>query len=183
MYMVDGAHDKEKSLEGLLVAAKAGDEEAFRTLYESLVDRLFGYVQSRVGYDTDPADVVQDVFIDLWASLPRLEYRSPGHFYAFVFTIVKRKLYAHYRTHQPTERIDDIASDDHPRVDAVLHDPDGMRELVAALPERYRDVMTLRYWSGMSFADIADMLGTTESNIKVRHHRALKRLQRRMDTL
>jgi len=177
MYTVDGEQSAYGRLETLITRIQSGDQEAFRMLYDSLADRLFGYVASRTSSRADALDVVQDIFIDLWTSLGRFDYRSDGHFYAFVFTIAKRKLYRHYKNGSHTESIDDLAPDEHPRVEADIVDHDGMRGLVERLPEKYRDVIVLRYWSDMSFAEIADALGATEGNVKVRHHRALEKLR------
>ncbi len=177
MYTVDGEQSAYGRLETLITRIQSGDQEAFRMLYDSLADRLFGYVASRTGSRADALDVVQDIFIDLWSALGRFSYRSDGHFYSFVFTIAKRKLYRHYKDGGRTESIDDLSADDHPRVEADITDRDGMRELVEKLPEKYRDVIVLRYWSDMPFAEIADALDTTESNVKVRHHRALEKLR------
>lgn len=177
MYTVDGEQNEDGRFETLITRIQSGDEEAFRTLYDALADRLFGYVGSRTRSRADALDLVQDIFIDLWASLGRFSYRSDGHFYSFVFTIAKRKLYRHYKKGDTVESLDDLAFDEHPRVEPDIVDPEGMRPLVALLPDKYRDVITLRYWSGMSFADIANALDTTETNVKVRHHRALEKLR------
>lgn len=168
---------KKQELRNMLERAKAGNQEAFHGLYNVVADRLFGYIRSRVGTGEDATDILQDVIVDLWQALGRFEYRSEGHFYAFVFVITKRRLARHYKNTHVHSSLDDLAPSEHPRVDAELQDPDGMKPLVAKLPEKYQDVMNLRYWSGLGFAEIADMLGTNESTVKVRHHRALKQLK------
>lgn len=178
--MADGKHLGEAELKDIVEGAMAGRHDAFHVLYEHLVDRLYGYAHLRSASHAEALDIVQDTFVDLWSALGRFTYRSSGHFYSFVFTILKRRLYRHYRTHVRTESIDDLAPGEHPRSEAVIDDPDGMRELVGQLSEKYRDVVTLRYWSGLSFAEIADTLGQSETNVKVRHHRALKQLRELM---
>ena len=173
---------KKQELRNMLERAKAGNQEAFHGLYNVVADRLFGYIRSRVGTGEDATDILQDVIVDLWQALGRFEYRSEGHFYAFVFVITKRRLARHYEGRTNTTSLDDLTASEHPRVEAELVDPDGMRVHVARLSEKYRDVMTLRYWSGLSFAEIADMLKTNENTVKVRHHRALEQLRTLMES-
>lgn len=173
---------KATELRGLVEQAGEGSQVAFHALYNTLADRLFGYIRQRTAGDEETADILQDVFLDIWQALKRFEYRTEGHFYAFVFTITKRRLARHYKHRHAHTSLDELTPAEHPRVDAELQDPDGMKPLVDRLSEKYREVMTLRYWSGLGFAEIAEMLGTNESTVKVRHHRALKELRSMMDT-
>ncbi|MEK7606571.1 MAG: sigma-70 family RNA polymerase sigma factor [Patescibacteria group bacterium] len=171
---------KKRELKALVEKVGTGDQEAFRVLYESLIGRLFNYVRQRTSSEEDTNDLLQDIFLDLWNAFQHFEYRTEGHFYAFIFIVTKRRLARHYKTKRSHDSLDDLLPSQHPRVDAELNDPDGMKPLVARLSPKYRDVMTLRYWSGLGFAEIADMLGTNENTVKVRHHRALKQLRNLM---
>ncbi len=170
----------DNGLQDVLAQAGQGNDKAFRALYDHLADRIFSFVRPRTRGREESLDIVQDIFVDLWSALPKFRYISDAHFYSFVFVIAKRKLARHYGE-RTTESLDDLEVHAHPRVDADITDPDGMRTLVARLPEQYRDVVTLRYWSGLSFAEIGEMLGVSENNAKVRHHRALKLLERLMN--
>ncbi|GMU73956.1 MAG: hypothetical protein AMXMBFR44_1550 [Candidatus Campbellbacteria bacterium] len=167
----------QNGLQDALAQAGEGNEAAFQAVYEHLIDRVFSFIRTRARSREEAIDIAQEVFVDVWAALPNFRYVSPAHFYSFVFVIAKRKLIRHYKT-KTHESLDDLELNLHPSVDADVHDPDGMRELVARLPEKYRDVVTLRYWSGLSFAEIGEHLGVTENNAKIRHHRAIKELER-----
>ena len=169
------------SLADALAKAGEGHELSFRALYEHLIDRLFSFVRPRARSRDEATDIVQDIFVDVWGAMPRFTYISDAHFYSFVFTIAKRRLIRHYKTHTH-ESLDDLEQSEHPRIEADIVDPDGMRKLIEQLPEKHREVITLRYFSGLPFVEIADMLGTTETNAKVRHHRALKELRVLMQT-
>ena len=164
------------TLQETLEKAAFGDEEAFHYLYTELIDRIFGYVKGRVRSEADALDVAQDVFVDLWEALPRFQYASDTAFYAFIFTITKRRLSRYYRANRPTVSLDEEAIPSHLLAISPDIEDTNLQEIVQTLPEGYRDVLMLRYWSGLPFAEIADMLGTTETNVKVRHHRAIKKL-------
>jgi len=48
---------------------------------------------------------------------------------------------------------------------------------IEKLPEKYRTVIELRHWSGLTFGEIGKFIGEKETTVKVRHHRALKMLE------
>ena len=56
-----------------------------------------------------------------------------------------------------------------------------LREMVALLPDTYRQVIDLRIYEGLSTRETADQLHLTRSNVRVRLHRAVRLLQRRLD--
>lgn len=166
-------------LQDALFHAGQGNEAAFKAVYDHLVDRIFSFVRARARSREEAFDVTQEVFVDVWGALPNFRFISDAHFYSFVFVITKRKLIRHYKTH-PHESLDDLETGIHPSIGPDISDPDGMRALVVQLPEKYREVVELRYWSGLSFAEIGEQLGVTENNAKIRHHRAIKELGRLM---
>jgi len=157
-----------------------GDEKAFQVLYNHLSDPLFRYILARTKDRDDTFDVMQDVFVDLWKGLQRFSYQSEGQFYGFVFTITKRKLSKHYRL---IKKHGDLSYMDH--IDDLyeimpIETKDDLRVTIEAteqLKNKYKEVIELRYWSDLSFADIAKLLGEKETTVKVRHHRAIKQLE------
>ena len=56
-------------------------------------------------------------------------------------------------------------------------DREILQTLLEKLSLRDREVVDLRYFAGLPFAEIANMLGDNESAVKVRHHRAIRKLQ------
>jgi len=75
-----------------------GDGDAYKELYDHLVDRLFRYALTRVRSREDALDVVQQVLIDLWLNMERFEYSSDEQFYQYVYVMLKRRLGKYYRS-------------------------------------------------------------------------------------
>jgi RNA polymerase sigma factor (sigma-70 family) len=97
--------------------------------------------------------------------------------YGFVFTIARRTLAGYYDSARRDKEMAEIPQEDRYDMDiAALGDVHMIERAMAELSEDDRDVMTLRYWSGFSFAEIADLKGAKETAIRVRHHRALEKL-------
>jgi RNA polymerase sigma-70 factor (ECF subfamily) len=141
--------------------------EAFRRHYR----QIYGFVRRRSGSDADAEDVAADVFADAAASLDRLESGTPPVL-AWLYTVAKRRLADEARRRN--------------RGDAALkpvaptYPPEVARALgraLAALPAAQRDVVVLKLIRGLSFREIARMLGATEAACKMRLSRALERMR------
>jgi len=166
------------SIEQCVVKYKQGDEQAFRELYDLLNNKLFAFVMSRTPSRPDALDILQEVFIDLWQALSKFSYKTDKQFYAFVFLITKRRVAKYYRGRKQTEEMTDQHIQDNYQT-VVEYFPE-LSKATTKLKQKYQDVIHLRYWSELSFSEIADYLNINESAAKVRHHRALKQLQTKL---
>lgn len=169
-------HISDDNLEELVRLSTQGDSNAFRKLFDMLEKPLFGYLSARTDGREDAKDLLQDVFVDFWRALPRFSYASDKAFYGFVYRITKRKLARYYRRRKKTVELTEAH---------LAEDPESGREDVILLPQavrklkpKYREVVELRYWSDLPFADIAKLLGAKVTTVKVRHHRAMEQLRR-----
>jgi len=165
----------ELSLEQIIKTSKAGDMNAFHELYERLSQPLFGFVTARTNSRDDAKDVLQDIFIDVWRALPKFSYSSDKELYSFVYTVAKRKLARYYDSQGKTIQY----TEQHVQENYESMDAESMSFLpiIQKLKPKYREVLELRYWSQLPFADIAKFLKTQETTVKVRHHRALQQLE------
>jgi len=167
-------NEQQLDLPVLIKESARGNRETFRVLFEHLQDRLFRYSLSRVTSREDALDVVQESFVDLWRALSRFRYRSEEEFYGFVFTIVKRRLVKYYRARRNSVPLDDTFIDENfflPREDYRY-----LNQWITHLKPVHQEILRLRYWSDLSFKDIAVTLAMSEGAAKVSHHRALKKL-------
>ena len=163
-----------------IVANAKKDEAGFRVLYEHTADKVFAYLLSRVRNRQQANELMQDVFVSLWKSIGRLQYRSDAEFYGYVFTIVRREVSRARRSAKDTISIEECY--DIPSDDASPEDYRYLLSVVNSLPEKQRIVITLRYFSDLPFQEIAAMLGITENNAKVIHHRAVELLHTTLAT-
>jgi RNA polymerase sigma-70 factor, ECF subfamily len=178
------------SLESLITESKHGSTDAFRLLYEQLADKVFRFVRARSHSRDDALDILQDVFVDFWKSLrqSQFQYSTDAQVYAFLYTIASRKLSRYYRFRFFQRQVVslDVVEDILPTV-GISGDINGedqsakqdVLDLANALPRlraNDREIIQLRYFAGLPFAEIADLLGESENTLKVRHHRALERL-------
>jgi len=171
---------EEHNLKQLVEASKMGNEDAFYKLYSILNQPIFGFVASRTNSRDDARDVLQSVFVDVWRALPKFSYSSEKQFYSFVYKIARRKLARYYETQGKTIEL----TEEHMKENYELMSDESTQFLpvMQKLKPKYREVLELRYWANLPFAEIAKFLKTGEGTVKVRHHRALKKLEILMAT-
>jgi len=169
----------ETNLRDLVLEARNGDTNAFRVIFDQFVDRLYGYSFSRTQTRADALDVVQETFVDLWSALPGFEFRSDEEFSGFIFKILKRKISKLHRARRADVSLDDLGSDI--KVEVEIEDYRFIMDGLDSLSPKYREVVKLRYWSGMTFSEIASILNSNEGAIKVRHHRAIEKLKKKIE--
>ena len=166
-----------EELKALVEKAQNGDRDAFKEIFDRLSDRFFAYTFSRTSNRDDALDISQEAFIELWNSLKRFKYRSDQSFYGFLFKIIKRKLYQYYKKKQKIISLDVLDEKQLVQPAAKQNDYGYILGYVNTLTSKNQDIIRLRYWSQMTFNEIAAVLNITETAAKVRHHRALQKLK------
>jgi len=159
----------------LVAAVIAGDTEAYALLVDRYQDRVVSAAYHIVG-DRDAAeDLAQDTFVEGFKSIRRL--RDPARAGAWFHGIAQRLCYKWLRrntriSNVETEQFDLLAA---PEVKP--DEPGDLVHLLGELPAQYRQVLAARYLEDLEYEEIAEQLGTTVNNIRVRVHRAKSRLR------
>lgn len=161
--------------------AQQGNAEAFRAIFELISDNLFSYALSHTGSREDALDIVQETFIELWSSLAKFFYKSPQAFYGFVYIILKRRLYRYYKKARPSVELEERHMTECYEMDT--EDYRYLYKFITKLREPYQELLRLRYWSALSFREIAAFMNIKEVTAKVWHHRAVKELQKKSEYL
>jgi len=148
----------------------------------ALANRLLGWPGS-------VDDIVQDVFVAAFLGLKR--FRGACRLRTWLFTITVNKCRSHrlrrrWRLRPATlEAAEAVASPDPAGVEAVMDEETfaRVRRVVRALPQKYREVVTLRYLQGLETGEICELLGLTVNAVQVRLNRARKRLKEQLGDL
>jgi len=159
-------------------AFQAGDAAAF----ERLVDRYQRPVLSlclRLVGAAEAKDLFQDVFLQAFRALAQL--RAPGAFRTWLFRITVRKARRRVRSRRgggELERPEEVAAPAAPDHAELQDDLVQLRASLAELPPRQREVVVLRHYQGLSFAEIAQTLDIQEDAARANHYQGLQRLRR-----
>jgi len=156
--------------------AAAGGRDAFA----ELVRRHQGRVRRLcLGLLRDPAradDAAAEVFLKAFSALERFEGRSSFstwlHRIAVHHCLDLFRREARQETQPLEERIDRPGEPAVPDPSARLEDADLAARLLAALPEEQRLALLLREAQGLSYAEVAEVLGTSLDSVKARLRRA-----------
>jgi RNA polymerase sigma-70 factor (ECF subfamily) len=163
--------------------AQEGDLEALGSLYDTHINRVYRYALARLGNVHDAEDVAEEIFIKMLAGLPAYEWRKVP-FAAWLMRIARNEVVSFARRNGkrmhdgelPEELVDRRNADPAETTEKTMALED-LRKAVALLPEAQRDVIILRFASGLSVADTARALGKRENNVKVLQHKGMQRLQ------
>ncbi|RUL88409.1 sigma-70 family RNA polymerase sigma factor [Tautonia sociabilis] len=190
----------------LLVRARNGDVEALGRLLERYRDDLMLLSRFQVGArlrgKVDPADLVQETFLEAHRDFEQFRGTTEKEFAAWLRRILAANLANVIRHYFGTQRRDMnlerelidsfselsrvsdrglMAQQETPsqhasrREQAVI-----LAEALRDLSEDYREVIVLRHLEGMSFPEISKRMGRTEDSVKKLWARALARLRRQM---
>jgi RNA polymerase sigma-70 factor, ECF subfamily len=152
-----------------VLAARAGNSDAMRDLYERHAARVHAYALKILGDENDADDVTQQVFAKLMTELDR--YRpSEARFMAWILRVAHNAAIDHLRRAHTVacEQRDEPDAYDHV---AAANARTSLRAALASLPPAQRDVLLLTHVVGLSPAEIAARLGRTVRSVHGLHYR------------
>lgn len=171
-----------------IVAMTLDDRGYFRLLYQRYADRIYWYATARTGSETVADDVVSEAML---AALEHLERWDPerGTFAAWLFVIAQRKLIDQQRAYQRIRRlVSRIQQLREPQAEADALDhlleeerASEVRDALARLPRKDREIIALRFAAGLSGEEIAAVLEISHVAARKRLSRAQQRLARQME--
>ncbi len=169
-------------------ACRRGDPDAFRVLFETYKDRVYSIALRYSGDATTAMDIAQETFLKLLSCIG--EFRGDANFETWLFRmVVNRCLDHHRRGRRWMPLVADLFNLVQSSGDTVLHElmqsefAASVQEVVGTLPAEQRMVVVLRYTEGLSYEQIADILGCTTGTVGSRLNRAHKVLERRLSHL
>jgi RNA polymerase sigma-70 factor (ECF subfamily) len=169
--------EAETRLKALMVAARAGDSAAYRTLLSEVGHHLRAYYARRLGRNAaEVEDLVQETLIAMHAKSATYDAAQP--LTPWLYAIARYKLVDSFRRERrakvlPLDEADDlVAESDHEAAAASL----DVERLLVKLPRRARELVRTVKIEGLSTEEAAQRLGMSESAVKVGVHRAIKRL-------
>jgi RNA polymerase sigma-70 factor (ECF subfamily) len=174
-------------LDSAVAEAAAGSRDALREVVEIIRPVVVRYVRARIGAaersGLSADDVAQEVCLAAIQALPR--YQDQGRpFLAFVYGIASHKVADAHRAaarnrSEPTDVVPErLSLEAGPEQMALQSDSAArMNRLLSLLPEKQREILTLRIVVGLSAEETAEAVGSTPGAVRVAQHRALARLK------
>ena len=169
-------------LAGLIRQVARGDADAFDAVYDQVAATVFGIVRRVIRDPAQSEEVTQDVLLEVWQSAAKFD-PARGSAAAWVTTLAHRRAVDRVRSVQKEadrERrlaaaavpYDEVAE----AVESSL-ERERVRRCLGSLTDLQRESVTLAYYGGYTYAQVASLLGVPDGTIKTRMRDALIRLR------
>ena len=171
--------DEQLTDEELVERIKNGDGESLNILIEAYLPKVYNRVHSLVP-EADAEDVTQDIFLSLVDSIHRFQGRSA--FYTWFHRITMNKVADYHR--KASRRREQLKEEHPPRTVNpwnATNDELVVKEILVKLPEKYREILLLKFSEGLSFTEIAENLDLSYEAVRSRYRRAVEAFREKMD--
>ncbi len=161
------------------------DTHRFASLYDEHVRDIYKYLYYRTQHRETAEDLTSQVFLKALDKFAAYD-EARGTFIAWLYRIARNTVIDHYRASRDTLDIEDVwdlKSDADVARDAEARE--RVRKLqpyLSALPKEQRELLLLRLWDGLSYAEISELVGKSEDACKMAYSRVVAKLRKEVPT-
>ena len=176
--------------ERILVEKAKTDIEAFGILYERYYSKVFGYIFHRTASLLDAQDITSQTFLKALNNIKKFKWRGIS-FSSWLYRIASNEIADHYRGRK---KYQDSAEEffksmeiDSPSVESEIIQAEEeinryqdylvMQAKISELPDKYQEVIGLRFFEDKDILEICEILGKPEGTVKSLLHRGLEKLR------
>jgi RNA polymerase sigma-70 factor (ECF subfamily) len=177
----------------LWAGIRRGDESAFTQMFDTYHSTLYNYGFKLSSNSGVVEDAVQDVFVDVW----RLRQNLTGDITSikfYLYRALRRRITVALGKFPLTEEISVLDENNEPssfsNTETILIASESseirskqIRDLLASLPERQVEALTLRYFDDFSIDEIAQIMGVSEKSVRNFIYKALTSMREHRQSL
>ena len=177
-------------LEGVVERARGNDTDALGEIYRRFARRVFGLCRYMLNSRQSAEDATSEVFLKLQRSVESYDGSIP--FSRWLLRVAGNQCIDAMRRRQRGMKVFAEVEDGAAVIDTVSSEPSPLgavisaqeraqvRDTIARLPESFRVPLVLRYYSELSYDEIAQELGLEKNNVATLIFRAKRELRRRL---
>jgi len=159
-----------------------GDQHAFEVVYDRLARPAYGVIRRVVRDPAQSEEVTQEVLLEVWRTASRFDPEM-GSAATWVLTIAHRRAIDRVRAEAAAAGREQKSADIQVRHDEVVDaveaslDRERVQRCLGGLTEVQRESITLAYYGGYTYRQVAALLGVTLAAIKTRIRDGLIRMR------
>lgn len=157
-------------------------EQAFDAIVKAYSERLYRHVRRLVCSHEDADDLIQEIFIKVWAALP--SFRAEAQLFTWLYRIAtnetlnflaKQKVRSALRFHSLTKEMErKIDEDPYFNGDEIQR---ALSKAIQTLPQKQQAVFQMRYFEELSYENISEITGTSIGALKSSYHIAYEKIK------
>ena len=160
-------------------------QAAFNEIVKAYSERLYWHVRSLVCSHEDTDDLMQEIFVKVWSSLP--DFRGDSQLYTWLYRIAtnealnflgKQKVRASLKFESLSENLERKIEDD-----PYFNGNEAqmlLTKAIAGLPQKQKAVFCMRYYQEMSYEEISEVMGTSVGALKASYHFAYEKIKKEL---
>jgi len=160
----------------------SGDTEAFGSLYDMYIERVYKFVYYRTHHRETAEDLVSVVFAKAFGKFSSFDRKA--NFATWLFRIARNTVIDHYRTRKSVSDIEeafDLSDSVNISKDYELKEKlEQARKYLNELPQDQRDLVIMRLWDGLSYDEISEITGKKPANLRVSFSRIMGKMQKEL---
>ena len=158
------------------------NEKIFNQIVRDYSERLWWHVRRFVNSHEDADDLLQEIFLKVWAALP--SFRGESQLFTWVWRIATNETLNHLRKEKVRAALKfssvDAEMERRIQADPYFKGTQAERELAKAvlkLPEKQRQVFIMRWWDDLSYEEMSAITGTSVGALKASYHIAQDKIR------
>lgn len=172
--------DSDQQEQQALAAIQAGQTEQFVVLYDLYIDKIYRFLFFRVHHKELAEDLTSQTFLQAYDKIHQYN-ADKGAFGAWLYRVARNLMIDEMRRKKPTDNIDnhyDLQDKTNIEADTDRElTSEAVQKFLGTLPEDARELITLRLWDELSYAEIAVLTGKSEGALKMQFSRLIKELR------
>ncbi len=165
----------------------ATKEAAFSMLVRKYQEKLYWHIRRMVMNHDDANDVCQNMFIKVWKNLDNFKENSKLYTWLYRIATNESLTFLNKKKRKATTALE---TDDYDLSAQLTADPyfDGddmqilLQNAIAILPDKQKAVFLMRYYDGLKYDEMSEMLDTSVGALKASYHHAVKKIEKYLTT-
>ncbi len=158
-------------------------------LYNDTVKPLYSYLTRSMELSREDAeDLMQEAYIYVYRRFDSLELDDSRNALSYLICVCRSRYRNALRSKDPlvaelVDGLDDAEGKADPGdLEGEFADAEAVRSAMAALPDRYRRLLTMIYYHDMTYAEISELTGVDPGTLRKSHYTALRKLRSLIET-